>query len=71
MPFALYRFILNFACAKCRDQVAVAIRIVYAGYVDPELAVVQPFQWEGGFTAWIFVFPFVGCHFVFGMRSIL
>ena len=65
------RFILNFACTKCWNQVAVAIRIVYAGYIHPEFAVVQPFQREGGLAARILVFPFVGRYFIFGMRSVL
>ena len=34
--------LLDLACAKGRDQVAIAVGIVYAGDVDPEFAVVQP-----------------------------
>ena len=65
------RFILNFACTKCWNQVAVAIRIVYAGYIHTELAVVQPFQREGGLRAGIRVFPLVGGPLVFRMRGVL
>lgn len=37
--------------ADGRNQIAVAVCIIHAGYIDPEFGVVQPVQREGGFAS--------------------
>ena len=37
--------------ADGRNQIAVAIRVVHTGYIDPEFGVMQPVQRTGGFAS--------------------
>ena len=59
------------ASAHRGHEVAVAIAVVYAGYIDPELIILQEGEGKSGLLARIAVLPLVSHNFVLDRKSVV